>query len=249
MDGTKLELPNVTAVCADCVDANRAIHVVERCKTLCNFAEIKLLTSLETEYPHTVIRPLNSINDYSAFILKCITEYVNTSHMLIVQHDGWVLNPGTWDESWLQYDYIGPLYIQETEVNDWSVGSGGFSLRSKALMAAVAELLPPWDGSASWSGPDGKNSWGHEDGIVSKSLRGALMNRGFKFAPPDVAVKFADGGNAHYPRCRQPFGFHGFWPQIMEIPEVRRQLVLMREERTIDGYMDYERKYNLHRKD
>ena len=207
-----LDLSHTTLVCADCVDASRVIPVLEKCQSLCRFGAVRFLTSLDTEYPHEKIRPLTSINDYSAFLLKEVYTHVPTSHMLIVQHDGWVLNPDAWNPDWLRYDYIGPLYLQETNVNDQTVGSGGFSFRSRALMEAVAGLLPPWDGHCSYNARDGRNSWGHEDGVVTKHLRRPLLERGFVFAPPMAAGKFAYGGNpnkAYY--CPHPFGFHGFY--------------------------------------
>jgi hypothetical protein len=77
-------------------------------------------------------------------------------------------------------------------------------------MEACSDLTPPWDGHASWDGHDGKNNWAHEDGVVSKYLRGSLVRKGFVYAPVEDAVKFAYGGNK-YGYCPTPFGFHGFY--------------------------------------
>lgn len=211
---TKPSLPNVTLVCADCIDTARAIRVLEHCRNLCDFGAVKLLTSLETDYRDAVkIVHLGSLNDYSAFCLKELHKYILTPFMLTVQHDGWIVNPEAWDQSWCDYDYIGPLYLQETHVNLWSVGSGGFSFRSTRFMAAVARVLPPWDGSASYDNPsDGKNYWSHEDGVVTKHLRHYLEGAGFHYAPPLVAGRFAYGGNPNMQYyCPKPFGFHGFY--------------------------------------
>lgn len=207
-----LDLTHTTLFCADCVNVARAVRVLEHCQKLCQFGDVKFLTSLPTDYPHETIRPLNSLNDYSAFLLKEAWKYVKTPYLLTVQHDGWILNPQAWDEAWLKYDYSGPLYLQERRVDARTVGSGGFSFRSTRLMAEVAALTPVWDGHNSYNRRDGKNNWGHEDGVITKHYRTALEGKGFAFAPPLEAGRFAYGGNLdmafYHP---EPFGFHGFY--------------------------------------
>src|SRR6187402_1157955 len=143
-----IELPSVTLFCADCVDADRAIAVMEKCKSYCNFGAVRFLTSLPCSYEHkSEIMNLSSLVDYSIFMLTHAVDYVDTPHMLVVQHDGYIINPGSWNPEWLKYDYIGPLFIQDREITSMSVGSGGFSLRSRALMQYVKDRLPTWEGS------------------------------------------------------------------------------------------------------
>jgi Protein of unknown function (DUF5672) len=211
----KLDLPTVTLVCADCVDTMRAVAVLEHCKDLCNFGAVKLLTSLDTDYPHEKIPQLNSLNDYSAFCLKNLHRHIDTPHMLVIQHDGFVINPDAWQPHWLNCDYIGPLFLQETIITDQTMGSGGFSFRSKALMAACDELLPPWDGKHSYDFVDTGNNWGHEDGVITKHLRVPLMAKGFRFATVEDGALFAFGGNQHC-YCATSFGFHGFWQEVVD---------------------------------
>lgn len=199
---TKLQLPTVTLMCIDCVDVNRAIAVVEHCKTLCDFGDVKVLTSCPTDYPHTKIMPLNSLVEYSIFMLTRCNQYIETEHVLIVQRDGWILNPNSWDDSWLQYDYVAPVFNQYD-----IVGSGGFSLRSKKLMDSIASWVPYWDGT-----PDGANSIQdqlgyYEDGVISFSEQLKAM---YNYAPVSVANQFAQGGNMNLDNYVEfPFGFHG----------------------------------------
>jgi hypothetical protein len=55
----------------------------------------------------------------------------------------------------------------------------------------------------------------YEDGAVSFLFRGQLEAKGFTYAPPKEAVKFAQGGNTDKDYwVERPFGFHGFWPNI-----------------------------------
>ena len=214
-----LSLPNVTLICVDCLNGERAIVALERSKLGIEFGAVKLLTSEKIAaqfpgYPHTVVIPaINSINDYSAFCLKRLHEFVDTSHLLLVQHDGCVLNASAWDGAWHNYDYIGPLFEQDRELSARSVGSGGFSFRSRRLCAAVSSMCPAWDGKNSYDGHDGKNNWGHEDGAICYHCRGRLEAQGMIFATPEHAAVFAHG-RSPFLRCHTSFGFHGYCPEI-----------------------------------
>ena len=200
-----LDLPSVTLMCADCVNVERAIKVLETCKAKCNFGAVKLFTSLPTDYPHVAIGHLGSLSDYSDWCLTRMHEFIDTPHFITVQHDGWILNPDVWDPAWLNYDYMGPLFLQEHQPNDWSVGSGGFSFRSKAMMEYVAKISPKWE----------KGAWPHEDGEICKHHRATLQAAGFKYPTALEAAKFAQGGNPN-PNyfVQRPFGFHGMWANI-----------------------------------
>jgi len=201
----KLNLPEVTLVCVDCEFVHRSVDVLDHCETMVDFAKTKLFTSLETSREHIEIRRIGhgdrveGLIDYSRFMLNELVPHLDTSHFLVVQHDGWVLNPETWDPAWLQYDYIGPLFLQEDRV-----GSGGFSMRSKKLHEWL-HVNARFDGQY-FNGTD--YVW--EDGVIACGLRKKIEAAGFKFPPMEEAARFAYGGNkTHY--CPEPFGFHGFY--------------------------------------
>jgi hypothetical protein len=76
-------------------------------------------------------------------MLSDLFKYIETTHLLNIQWDGFVVRPSAWDPEFLKYDYIGapwkvhphhhwPPFPDVTENN--RVGNGGFSLRSKKLM-------------------------------------------------------------------------------------------------------------------
>ncbi len=217
-----IDLSSVTLFCADCVDVDRAITAIEHCKKKIRFGAVKLMTSISTDYPHKVeIPPIVSHNGYSIWMLKRAHLYVDTPNFLVVQHDGFVINADAWDPAWLQYDYIGPLFTQ-----DYSpplVGTGGFSFRSKRLQDYVNAKTPEWDGSDRDAQRLQAEIGAYEDGVISIRLRNELIAAGFKFAPIEEAIKFAQGGfpnresrkpedKTHY--CERPFGFHNYWSNI-----------------------------------
>jgi len=195
----KLQLPTVSLLCIDSVNAKGAVNVLDHCKNLCDFGAVKLLTDIEIDYEHKVTIPkLNSLVAYSIFMLTKCKDYFDTDHVLIVQRDGFILNPDSWNPAWLEYDYIAPLFMQVDKV-----GSGGFSLRSKKVMNRMAEITPEWD----WTQGEAdriQNIMGYyEDGTI------CLSGQNFKFAPLEQAAIFGQGGNPN-PKyyIEKPFGFH-----------------------------------------
>ncbi len=207
----KLQLKDTTLICVDCRELIRAVPVIQRCEELVDFGSVKLLTSLETDYINKVEIPhISSHVMYSIFMLKEIHKYVDTKYMLVVQADGFILNPKTWDNEWKQYDYIGPLF------NQWDiVGNGGFSFRSKALMEYMSTLLPVWDITKEGADSLQSNMSCYEDGAISLNYAELIKVNGFKVAPPEIGGKFAAGGNKTEEFFNDyPFGFHGGWKKI-----------------------------------
>ncbi len=207
----KLQLKDTTLICVDCRDLTRTVPVMKRCEQLVDFGAIKLLTDIDTDYEHKVlISKISSHVMYSIFMLKELYKYVDTKYMLVVQSDGFIINPNSWDDNWKQYDYIGPLF------NQWDiVGNGGFSFRSKKLMEFMSTLLPNWKITEEGANKIQANMTCYEDGAISINYKELLNINGFKISPLDIAGKFAAGGNKsdqyYYPH---PFGFHGCWRTV-----------------------------------
>lgn len=129
------------------------------------------------------------------------------SHILLMQTDGHVCNPHSWNPSWLHFDYIGapwpPQLVPEKFGKSW-VGNGGFSLRSRKLMEACATL--EWPASEDWPSPP-------EDVAICQYYRYRLEEMGIKFAPPEVAAAFSLENETRWTPARginDVFGFHGF---------------------------------------
>ncbi len=211
MESGKLQLKDTTLICVDCRDLTRMVPVMQRCEELVDFGAVKLLTHLETDYPNKVECPnISSHVMYSIFMLKEIYKYVDTKFMLVVQSDGFIINPDSWDNKWKQYDYIGPLF------NQWDiVGNGGFSFRSRALMEFMSKLFPFWNITESDADRLQSGMSCYEDGAISMNYRELINVNGFKIAPPEIGGRFATGGNKTDAYFHEyPFGFHGCWRTI-----------------------------------
>ena len=161
-----------------------------------DFGEVLLLTDkdpLSEVDPRIVWRkipPIRSRRDYSRFMLRELGPYVRTSHALCVQWDGFVLNGRAWDPRFLDYDFIGAVWPHFRDGHN--VGNGGFSLRSRRLLAASKEL--PFDGSDV------------EDVVISRLCRTDLERQGLRFAPESLARRFS---YERTPPDGREFGFHG----------------------------------------
>lgn len=154
------------------------------------------------------IARLTSSEAYSRFVLRELAPWIATSHCLIVQWDGFIVNPHLWDEGFLAYDYIGASWPQFTDEHD--VGNGGFSLRSKRLLQACRSLAFRYDGEA-------------EDLAICRTNRGMLeKEHALRFADRAVADRFAAERRS---RVSDTFGFHGAFNLIDAVgPEAAGQI-------------------------
>ena len=144
--------------------------------------------------------------------------------ILLIQTDGFVIFPHQWDDSWLEYDYIGApwpvaegCYLDPWE-NPQRVGNGGFCLMSKKLLSVPDKVEVPWEINDSdfYKMPEGVRNY-HGDGNVCCHNRHIYVEQGCKFAPLEVAVKFSQ--ETRLPECDGivPFGFHYHLPPGVEL--------------------------------
>ncbi len=213
---SKLQLPKVTLLGIDCVNVPRLQLAMDICQEQIEFGETKLLSSIATNDSRWVeINPISSIEAYSEFCVRNLAEYVNTDFVLIVQHDGFILNPKSWSDEFLEYDYIGAPWDIDEDIwftkfklplslkGERFVGNGGFCIRSKKFLEASAKLAR-----------ENKFSEYQPEDLVMCILNKPLFeNEGIRFASYELAKKFSiEGHNRVY---LNQFGFHGFeWTDI-----------------------------------
>ena len=96
------ELPQVTLIGVDCVDVERLLHAADICQRSLRFGQVRLLSSIPHPHPSVVpIAPITSREAYSSFLVKRINRYVGTPFALIIQYDGFILNPDAWRDEYL----------------------------------------------------------------------------------------------------------------------------------------------------
>jgi hypothetical protein len=186
---------NITTVIVDTQNYNLALNALINSTKNFPTKEVIVFSDQPKRWKNYSCRTINkirSIEDYNHIILNDIVEHINTDFVLIIQYDGFVINPQKFTSEFLEVDYIGAPW---NFYNYRKVGNGGFSLRSKRLCEAVkkyAYLRPP--GQA-------------EDYFICKEIGDLLEYRhGIKFAPRQLAEQFSIEGQYNK---NMPFGFHG----------------------------------------
>lgn len=203
------DLSDVTLVSVTGVDVDATHAAMLRCLDGISFGQAVLIApdapnsaDDRIEYRRTGAMDYHG---YSRFILKDLVSHISTSHALIVQADGFVLNPGRWNRDWLQFDYIGSPFPSSVRVGPYSiempnrVGNGGFSLRSRRLLEAVSPIR-----LETMRYPT-KN----EDMVICHLLYDYLVSKGMRFADIETAADFAIDGVSLGRTLATTFGFHG----------------------------------------
>src|ERR1700722_4665835 len=109
-------LPDVTLIGIDCVDLKRLQLAADICCKEMTFGAVKLLSSIPSDDPRVIgIPKKQSVQEYSKFAIAELDTYIQTSHALIIQYDGFILNPQAWSDEFLEYDYVGSPWL----VREW----------------------------------------------------------------------------------------------------------------------------------
>ena len=189
-------------------DQHRLAHqALSQCLKAMEFSQLLIVTDRPQAFgglPTLPCLTIQSIGDYNRLITQTLAEQLQAEHVLVVQYDGFILHAECFEPEFLQFDYIGaPWPGPGVGANAAQVGNGGFSLRSKRLVQAVARL--PYDTHAE-----------AEDLFICRTARPLLeAHAKCRFAPVPLAQRFS----VEYPAVpHRTFGFHG----IFHLPAVYR---------------------------
>lgn len=198
-----------------CVDTTNKVQLSERaiqkCLDQATFNSVKLLTHDGSRKHAVMIPKVSGLDAYSNFMVRELHKYVESNHALIIQYDGYILNMQAWTNDFLQYDYAGAPWLQ------WrAIGNGGFSLRSKRLLQAGAQLHPEENAHP-------------EDVWLCHRRRSELQGMGMRWMPFDLACRFAFEGRSFTGKewtglpthWAGQFGFHSWLtplPEYMDKP-------------------------------
>ena len=182
--------------------------------------------AIQTDVPQKLVAKNLDYHAYSEFVLYGLHHYIDTPYCLIVQHDGWALNPDNWRDEWLTYDYIGglthaallPNGLFKTFYTWWGepdvrvVQNGGFSLRSKAMLEAPSKY-----GIMRNQMPDPMLL--NEDVQVCCFMRPALEQVGIQFCPDELSKYFSFehlGAPHEGMDLTKVFGHHARFRQLLD---------------------------------
>lgn len=192
-----IHLPSIILICVDTLNYGKAVSAIQKSLKQITPAKAVFMTDIpyqSDEFETVIIPTLGSVDDYSKFMLKELYRYIpevkNTSHVLIIQHDGYVLDADQWTDDFLKYSYLGAPWPR---VDKYRIGNGGFSLRSLGLIRMVAQdnFIKPLT---------------PEDNVIAILYRDYLESKGCIWPPEELAHRFA----YELIEPRMPsFGFHG----------------------------------------
>ena len=152
------------------------------------------------------IDPIRSMREYERIILERVVQDTHCDSHLVVQWDGFLVEPKRWEPEFAQYDYVGAPWPHLGGL----VGNGGFSLRSRRLLEAW-RALPP----------DPDEARPAEDLQICITRRPQLEALGVRFPEAGLAARFSvetPGPSG----LIGSFGFHGAFnfPLVMTEAEI-----------------------------
>lgn len=210
----KFRLLDVTLLTVTSVDIEETHATLLYCGRDIEFGAVKMFSPVR---PRLAVQRVQYIEipqidfvGYSRFMIESLNGFVETSHCLVIQADGFILDASRWQRRFLDYDYIGAPWPETVALqpgnrrlalNRNAVGNGGFPLRSKKLLEATARskfdvLDYPLRS---------------EDLLICHYLYDEMRAAGISFAPPDIAAQFSiETPLPHYGQSLgNVFGFHG----------------------------------------
>jgi hypothetical protein len=146
-----------------------------------------------------------SYDEYSEFLFNGLGRFFDSEKVFHIQNDGFMHNNDMWDPEFLEYDYIGapwPGHLGWCRGSEL-VGNGGFSIRSKKLYNLTESLNFRFHANRN-------GVVVNDDVAISYVYRNYLEENGIKFAPVELARRFAIElpiDDSHL--LENCFGFHG----------------------------------------
>jgi hypothetical protein len=205
-----IDLSNITLVAVASVRVDKTIKALKYSSKDIKFGSVKLITHEVVNEPEITVVNVDKMDyeQYNKFIVFELHKHIDTDYALIIQDDGFVVNPNQWKPEFLNYDYLGapwPLPHDDFSYRDAfnnliRVGNGGCSLRSKKILSLATELELEW-----------KSYFGNynEDGFFTCHNRPRYEENGCIFAPLDVAKYISHEIQIPETVGITPFGFHG----------------------------------------
>lgn len=192
-----LELPQITLIALGTKNIKGMYNALEYSQRGIKWGAVKLIDSIVC----------NTIDEWNHAIIFDLRNFVDTDFCLLVHPDGFVVNPESWRDEFLAYDYLGSPWPLPTDPFSYRTPDGeivrvgnSVSLRSKKMLNLPYELEFAW-----------RPYWGNtnEDGFLTCHNRRLLQHFGCRFAPIETAKYF--GRELEIPEnqdVESPFVFH-----------------------------------------
>lgn len=206
----KIKLPDVTLLVMHANGMPFPLEGLEKSMEHADFGDVLLLTndesfshpSIKNKHIPPIGRSTPENNWFNIFFIKELVNCFDTEFCMTVHPDGYIINPDSWTDEFLKYDYIGaPWNYPGTRFRDVknnpAIGNGGFSLRSKKICEYT------------------RNNYSvitdNEDKYYSNCAESTKPDH-IKYPPVDLALQFSQ--ETMIAKHIKPLGFH--WHQFKE---------------------------------
>ena len=193
-----LKLPNVTLTLIETREHVLAKLALLDCLEKAEFGEIIVFTDQPLRFAIPGVTTVQ-VSDWPEKVgwSRCfwyeVAQHVRTSHILSIQWDSWIVDPGCWTDEFLEYDWIGAPWWYKDGMN---VGNGGFSLRSTKFARFIRNNRADYPCTTAL-----------DDDLYCRKYRPRLEVAGFVWAPESLAHRFSFECVRPGPTAKH-FGFH-----------------------------------------
>ena len=206
-----LKLPNVTLIALTSVKFEATIKALEYSCRGIEFGAVKIASHERPEnlpdfITHEYTEKMSNIDEWNYAAIYNLGKHIDTEFCILIHDDGFIVNPESWRDEFLEYDYIGAPWPMPQDDYSYRDSTGeiirvgnSVSLRSKRLIDLPVELDLEWKKF---------NGWYNEDGFICVNYRHIYLEHGMKFADIDVAKYFSHETMIPETRGIEPFAFH-----------------------------------------
>jgi hypothetical protein len=217
-----INLPNVTLIALTSVRIPQTIKALEYSCLEVKFGEVKIASDIKPNFlpsyiKHEFTEKSSSIDEWNYNIIYNLPRHIETDFALLIHDNGFVVNPNSWRDEFLNYDYIGAPWplpndnfsYRDNNNNLIRVGNS-VSLRSKKLLDVPIKLNLEWKPFHGFT---------NEDGFICVNYRHKYLEDGCKFANIDVAKYFSHESMIPEINGIDPFVFHNYLGSNRKYPK------------------------------
>ena len=212
----KLNGVTLVSIVGNPKDLNKTKKAMRHCLNQVEFDKSLLLYCEEDSEFETRQIPYLDVSMYNQLCVERLADYIDTEFCLLVQWDGYIIDTNYWTDEFLNYDYIGCPWASW----GYTVGNGGFSLRSKKFLDISSSIKYSSDSHLKSNISSRMFLHGSicaEDFLLCYINKEYMLNNGIKFPNPELAYRFSiehqDGKIKQFDpndiSTYKSFGFHG----------------------------------------
>jgi len=206
-----LNLENITLIAVTSVKIPQTVKALMYSCNKIKFGSVKLVTDANCVGVPSYIEvvkcdKISNIDEWNYFIIYELGKYIDTEFAILIHDDGFIVNPESWRDEFLHYDYIGAPWPLPTDsfsfrdINNEIIRVGNsVSLRSKKLIDLPVKLNLEWRPF---------HGFYNEDGYICVNYRHIYIEHGMKFADIDIAKYFSHETMIPELVGIKPFAFH-----------------------------------------